>query len=104
MVIFTVSLLSSAPVVNLFFSGETAKGYIILMSAIFFGTASFVLADYWHKRNIHATPYGNIISLLTFVTGIITLWQYGFYFWVPLILCACFISFGYIIAKNEQNK
>jgi len=101
MVVFSISFLLTAPAVYFFLLGSTIKGIYIISFALVSGTLSFLIADYWHKHDIHATLFGNILSLVTFVGGIFLLWKYGFYFWLPILLFASFVTFGYIIGKNK---
>ena len=101
LIIWTAALLATAPSATFMARGELRKGLIILFAAVFFGTVSISIAYYWHKRDIHATPLGFIVALLSFIAGSVWLWFYGFYFWIPIALLALSIAYGYFTGKNK---
>ncbi len=101
LIIWTATFLSITPAIALIIRGDTWRGLLILFIAVFSGAISFSLADYWHKRNVHATPFGFIIALLLFIAGSIWLWFHYFYFWIPIALLVLFIIYGYLTGKNK---
>ena len=103
MVLFTISILLSSPAIILLSHGEVVKGLSILAIAIFIGTLSFSIASYWHERDIHATLLGNIISLVLFIAGIVVLWIYGFYFWLPITILGIFMLYGFFTGTNKKK-
>ena len=100
MLLFTASFLLIAPAAKFLFHGETTKAFIIFSTALFLGVTSFYIATYWHERDIHATLMGNIASLVLFVVGIIALWVYQSYFWLPIVLLITLIIYGYFTGKK----
>lgn len=104
LLLFIVScILSTSVAVTFIAHGAAGKGLIILFIAAFLGlTTESLQHDYWHKRGIDATPLGFIAAWLFFIAGIVWLWRYDFFFWVPLALVAALILWGYVTAKNKR--
>lgn len=102
LLIFTASILSIGPAVTYIAHNMIWTGLIILLIAVFFNIASQSIGYYWHKRGIHATPAGFIAALLFFIAGTIWSWRQDFYFWIPVILAAAPIIYGYAAGKNKR--
>lgn len=101
LLVWTTALLSTAPAVTLIVHGNIWQGLLILFIAALSGAVSIFIMIYWHKRDIHATPFGFIAALLFFIAGSIWLWFYGFYFWIPIALLVLPITYGYLTGKNK---
>ena len=101
LMIWTGAFLATAPAITFMISDEFWKGLAILITAVVLGTLCFPVACYQHKSGIHATPVGFISALLFFIVGTVWLWLQGFYFWIPALLLALPIVWGYLTGKNK---
>jgi len=103
LLVFVASILAVAPAITFLAHGHTLIGALIFLSAVVLATLSIFIAVYWHKQDIHATPLGFITAIIFFIVGVICLWLYGFYFWVPLVLIAIPTAWGHLTGKNQKT-
>lgn len=101
---FIACILSTGPAVTFISRGTIKRGLVILFIAVFLGISSeFAQYHYWHRRGIDATPVGFLMAWLFFIVGIVWLWWENFYFWIPIIVVATPILWGYLTGKNKKS-
>lgn len=75
MVLFVISIILIFYAMSFLQKNEPLKGFLIFVLACNIGMISIVISFYWHKRGIHTTILGSILSIIVFIAGIIVLWR-----------------------------
>ncbi len=102
LLIYMLSLSLTAVAITLVAHGSMLAGALLLSIALLLGIPSLSIAYYWHKRDIHVTPPGMLMALLFFISSVLWLWIYGFYFWIPAALLAINIAWSRITYHGKR--
>lgn len=108
MVIFSVLFFLLSPAVTLMQNGRWIFGVVLIVIAFLLGATIVLIASYWHKRDIHATMVGNVVSMCVFIVSPFVAWHYNFSLWplilIILYLASAFIYEHFIAKKDSQDK
>jgi hypothetical protein len=103
MIIFSSSFFLLSPAITFIQNGNWLFGVLLIVSVAILWVPIYYIAEYWHKREIHATLIGNVVSVVVFVASPFFAWYLGYSLW-PVVLILLYLVFGSIYRHFELKK
>jgi len=103
MIIFSATFFLLSPAVTSMQNEQWVVGIVLIATALVLWIPIYFVAYHWHKRNIHATIFGNVASMGVFIISPFVAWYYDFSLW-PLLLILVYLIFGFLKKRGRSTN